>query len=142
MGDLKAFMQPPVTDKTEEVIISNRFKGSDGKVEPFVIRVISAEIASKLRNQSSRPVRRNGVVVSQELDNDKYTRGLIVACTVTPNFKSSELCDYYKTKDPLDVPERMLTAGEFGKLLRAVNRLNEFGINDDQAKELEEEAKN
>ena len=35
MGDIKAFLQPPVTDETQEVIISKRFKGEDGKPVPF-----------------------------------------------------------------------------------------------------------
>jgi hypothetical protein len=36
----------------------------------------------------------------------------------------------------------MLTAGEFSRLIKAVNRVNGFNIDDDQEKTLEEEAKN
>jgi hypothetical protein len=142
MSGLKAFMKPPVTDTTEDVIISDRFTDEDGKVQPFKIRIISQEINESLHNQASRPIKKNGVVIGSQTDSTKYGNLLIVACVVYPNFKDSELCDYYKTKDPLDVPRRMLTAGEFNKLVKAVNRINGFDVGDDQAETLEEEAKN
>jgi hypothetical protein len=142
MSGLKAFMKPPVTDTTEDVIISDRFTDEDGKVQPFKIRIISQEIYESLHNQASRPIKKNGVVIGSQTDSAKYGNLLIVACVVYPNFKDSELCNYYKTKDPLDVPRRMLTAGEFNKLVKAVNRINGFDVGDDQAETLEEEAKN
>jgi hypothetical protein len=95
-----------------------------------------------LHNQASRPIKKNGVVIGSQTDSTKYGNLLIVACVVYPNFNDSELCNYYKTKDPLDVPRRMLTAGEFNKLVKAVNRINGFDVGDDQAETLEEEAKN
>lgn len=142
MSGLKAFMKPPVTDTTEDVIISDRFTDEDGKVQPFKIRIISQEINESLHNQASRPIKKNGVVIGSQTDSVKYGNLLIVACVVYPNFKDSELCNYYKTKDPLDVPRRMLTAGEFNKLVKAVNRINGFNVDDDQVETLEEEAKN
>ena len=142
MSGLKAFMKPPVTDTTEDVIISDRFTDENGKVQPFKIRIISQEINESLHNQASRPIKKNGVVIGSQTDSVKYGNLLIVACVVYPNFKDSELCNYYKTKDPLDVPRRMLTAGEFNKLVKAVNRINGFNVDDDQVETLEEEAKN
>lgn len=140
MSGLKAFMKPPVTDTTEDVIISDRFTDEDGKVQPFKIRIISQEINESLHKQASRPIKKNGVVVGSETDTAKYGNLLLVACVVSPNFKDSELCSYYKTKDPTDVPARMLTAGEYGRLIKAVNRINGFTV--DEAETLEEEAKN
>ena len=140
MSGLKAFMKPPVTDTTEDVIISARFTDEDGKVQPFKIRIISQEINESLHKQASRPIKKNGVVVGSETDAAKYGNLLLVACVVSPNFKDSELCSYYKTKDPTDVPARMLTAGEYGRLIKAVNRINGFTV--DEAETLEEEAKN
>ena len=141
MGDIKAFLQPPVTDETQEVIISKRFKGEDGKPVPFVIRVIDqatnnrllkrATIKGKTRKQSD-----------QELDRTLYGKLLLEACVVSPNFKDADLCAYYKTNDPLDVPERMLSSGEYNRLIRAINRLNGFTDTDDEYEENEEEAKN
>lgn len=142
MSGLKAFMKPPVTDTTEDVIISDRFTDENGKPIPFKIRIISQEINESLHKQASHPVKKNGVIIGSETDATKYGNLLLVACVVYPNFKDSELCDYYKTKDPLDVPRRMLTAGEFSRLIKAVNRVNGFNTDDDQEKTLEEEAKN
>lgn len=140
MGDLKAFMQPPVTDVTKDVVISERFKDENGKVQPFTIRVINQEVNDNIKRQCSMPMKKNGVVVGSTLDTDKYTKMLLQACTVTPNFKAVELCDFYKTRDSLEVPGRMLTAGEYNKLMKEINRLNGFVENEDET--LKEEAKN
>ena len=138
MGDVKAFMQPPVTDKTEEVVISDRFKDDKGNVQAFKLRVISQEINEVLRKRAATPIKKNGTVIGENFDAIAYGRELIVAATVWPNFKASELCDFYKTKDPLDVPSKMLTAGEYNKLIKAINNLNGFTedpeILDDEAK--------
>ena len=139
MGDLKAFMLPPVTDKTEDVIISDRFKDDKGNVQAFRIRVISQEINESLRKRASTPVKKNGTMVGETFDTIAYGRELIVAATTYPNFRDSSLCDFYKTKDPLEVPGKMLTAGEYNKLIKAINALNGFT---EDPKILEEEAKN
>lgn len=139
---IKAFMQPPVEAETKKVIISARFTDENGEPQPFVIRVISQETNESLRRQAGKPIKKNGVVIGEDFDPIKYGRLLINACTVSPNFKDRELCEYYKTLDPLDVPGRMLTAGEYAKLVREINDLNGFTVKDEDMDELEEEAKN
>ena len=67
-----------------------------------------------------------------------YSRRLILACVVTPDLKDAELCEYYKCIDPLDVPGKMLSSGEYGTLIDAINELN--GFNDEGV--VEDEAKN
>ena len=52
MGDIKAFLQPPVLNETKEVIISKRFKDENGKPIPFVIRVIDQETNDRLIKQA------------------------------------------------------------------------------------------
>lgn len=138
MGNLKAFMLPSVEDEQKEVIISDRFKEGD-KVIPFKIKVISQETNEGLRKKASRSIRKNNTVVGMDFDTDLYGKLLLQACVVYPNFKDAELCDFYKTKDPLDVPGRMLTAGEYNRLIKEINTLN--GFTDDPAV-LEDEAKN
>ena len=56
------------------------------------------------------------------------------------DFTDAELCKRYGTYDPLDVPTRMLTAGESAMLADAILRLN--GFLNESAEGLEEEAKN
>ena len=139
MGSLKAFMCPPVTDETKDVIIGKRFVNEKGEPQPFTIRVISQEINESLRKQCAHPIKKNGTVIGEDFDSIKFGKLLINACTVTPDFKNAELCDYYKTKDPLEVPSRMLTAGEYAKLVKEINALNGFA---EDVEDLEEEAKN
>lgn len=141
MGDIKAFLQPPVMDETKEVIVSKRFKGEDGKPVPFVIRVIDQETNSKLLKRATKTEKSNGRA-SKVTDNVLYAKLLLAACVVSPNFKDAELCDYYKTKDPLDVPGRMLSSGEYSRLVREINQLNEFADTEEEYEENEEEAKN
>lgn len=141
MSNIKAFLQPPVMDETREVVISKRFKGADGEPAPFIIRVIDQETNTKLIRQATKKVKSNGQIM-QELDNEKYGKLLVQTCVVEPNFKDSELCAYYKTMDPLDVPGRMLTIGEYNRLVYAIKELNELVTSEDELSALEEEAKN
>lgn len=138
MGNLKAFMLPSVEDEQKDVIISDRFKEGD-KVIPFKIRVISQETNEGLRRQASHPIRKNGTVIGMDFDTDLYGKLLLQACVVFPNFKDAELCEFYNTKDPLEVPGKMLRAGEYNKLIKEINILNGFKDDPDV---LEDEAKN
>ena len=141
MSDIKAFLQPPVMNETREVVISKRFKGADGNPVPFVLRVIDQETNNKLIRQATKKVKANGQIM-QELDNEKYGKLLVQSCVVEPNFKNSELCSYYQTMDPLEVPGRMLTVGEYNRLVYAIKELNELITSEDELAALEEEAKN
>ncbi len=141
MGDIKAFLQPPVMNEEKEVVISKRFRGADGKPVPFVIRVIDQETNGKLLKQAMRKTKLNGQIV-QELDSDKYGKLLVQACVVSPDFRDAEVCAYYKTADPLDVPGRMMTVGEYNRLVKAIKELNELITSDEELAALEEEVKN
>nr|DAE65360.1 MAG TPA: tail assembly chaperone [Caudoviricetes sp.] len=141
MADIKAFLLPPVMDETKEVVITKRAVDENGKPIPFVIRVIDQETNDRLLKRAMKKTRANGRII-QELDTDKYGKLLVDACVVTPNFKDAELCAYYKTTDPLDVPGRMLTMGEYDLLVKEIRNLNEMIGDDDSLEELEEEAKN
>lgn len=141
MGDIKAFLLPPVMEETKEVVISKRFKGADGKPVPFVLRVIDQETNDKIIKKATIRKKMNGQMI-QELDSIKYGKLLIDACVVSPNFKDAELCAHYKVLDPLDVPGRMLNVGEYTKLVHEIKTLNELVTDEDDIQELEEEAKN
>lgn len=137
MGDIKAFLLPPVMEETKEAVITKRAKGPDGKPVPFVLRAIDQETNDKLIRRAQRTNKVNGQTV-RELDTEKYGKLLISACVIEPNFKDAELCAYYKTVDPLDVPGKMLSSGEYTKLMQEINSLNGFEDIDG----LEETAKN
>jgi hypothetical protein len=80
-------------------------------------------------------VKVNGQPV-EKLDSLEYGRRMVVAATESPNFASEELCVKYGTRDPLEVPPRMLLVGEYAKLSMAIMELS--GLNDD----VEGQAKN
>ena len=125
MGDIKAFLLPPVMEETKEAVITKRAKGPDGKPVPFVLRAIDQETNDRLIRRAQRTSKVNGQTV-RELDTEKYGKLLISACVIEPNFKDAELCAYYKTVDPLDVPGKMLSSGEYAKLMQEINSLNGF----------------
>ncbi len=139
MGNIKAFLLPPVMEETKEVIITKRAKGADGKPVPFVLRRIDQETNNKLLKQAQKKKMKDGQLIV-ETDNEKFGKLLVLACVVEPDFRDSELCAHYKTMDPLDVPVRMLSSGEYAKLMMEINRLN--GFDDVTANSIEEEAKN
>ena len=66
------------------------------------------------------------------------------ACVVEPDLKNADLCSYYKTVNPVDTVNRMLSVGEFNRLVREIKKLNEIDelANDEDAEAIEEELKN
>lgn len=134
MSNLSAFLNPAKVEN-ETVIVSKRFLDEQGMPVPFVIRPITQKENDLLVRQSTRTVKVNGQLV-EKLDNVEYSRRVVVAATVTPNFTSEELCRAYGTMDPLEVPGKMLLVGEYNKLSAAIMALS--GLEDD----LEDQAKN
>lgn len=137
MSALKAFLQPPVTGVTKEVIISDRFKDDEGKPVPFVIKAISQKENEKLARMSRKTASVKGNLV-ESMDNLLYTKRLVLACVQEPDFSNQEMCKYYGTEDPLDVPSQMLSVGEYNRLSNAILELNDMV----DPKEKIEEAKN
>ena len=135
MSALSAFLHPAVTREEKEVIISKRFLGEDGKPVPFKIRSLTQEENAAIIKAATRKKK----VDSQwqdSVDANELGARTIVEATVFPDFRSAELCETYGTKDPVQVPGKMLLAGEFSRLLDAVSNLSGFD------KSLDEEAKN
>lgn len=137
MSALKAFLQPTVVGQTREVIVSERFKGEDGVPVPFVIQAISQEKNESLSKMSRKKEFVKGKP-TESLDPALYTKRLILDCVVEPDLRSREVCEYYKTEDPLEVAGKMLSIGEYGILSDAIQDIN--GMND--AQEKIDEAKN
>ena len=128
MSALSAFLHPAVPTEEKELVISKRFLGADGKPVPFKIRALTQEENSSLLKV--------GQQWQDEMDANEYSSRMIVAATVFPDFHSAELCENYNTKDPVQVPGKMLLSGEFLKLITAINELSGLDEGPD------EEAKN
>ena len=81
MGDIKAFLLPPVMEETKEAVITKRAKGPDGKPVPFVLRAIDQETNDRLIRRAQRTSKVNGQTV-RELDTEKYGKLLISVCVI------------------------------------------------------------
>lgn len=138
MTNLEAFLLPPAMEEEKEVVVSKRFKDADGKPIPFRIRMIDQETNERLQRRALEKKIQNGLVV-KDLDSDKYVKLLVQACVVYPDFSAAELCAHYKTMDPLEVPSRMLTVGEYNRLTKEIQKLN--GLDED-IEEIREAVKN
>lgn len=135
MSALSAFLHPAVTIEEKEVIISKRFLGEDGKPVPFKIRSMTQEENAAIIKAATKKKKVDGQW-QDTLDANELSARTIVEATIFPDFRSAELCETYGTKDPVQVPGKMLLAGEFARLIDAVSKISGFD------KSLDEEAKN
>ena len=135
MSALSAFLHPAVTREEKEVIISKRFLGEDGKPVPFKIRSMTQEENAAIIKAATRQKKVDGQW-QDSIDANELSARTVVEATIFPDFRSAELCERYGTKDPVQVPGKMLLAGEFSRLIDAVSKLSGFD------KSLDEEAKN
>ena len=83
--------------------------------------------------------RKNGQMI-ERFDGTLFGKLLVQTCVVEPDFKSAEMCEHYGTIDPLDVPTRMLTSGEYARLLTEINLFN--GFDELTVEDMDEAAKN
>ena len=133
MSKLSAFLNP-VAPEAKEVYISSRFLDDKGNPVPFKIRPVTQEENDAIIKRSTPRVKENGQP-ADKLDQVEFSRRMVVAATVEPDFTQKELCDRYGVMDPLLVPGKMLLSGEYGKLMQEITALSGFG-------EAEREVKN
>ena len=150
MSGLSDFLNP-ILPEEEEVYVSRRFvrRDEEGNImmdsagnpvlRPFRIRALTQEENGKISKAATRVRMVNGVP-TPDLDSEDYNRRLIVAATVDPDFTNTAMCQKVGTLDPLEVPGKMLLAGENAVLLRAITRLSGFGA--DAAAQIQNDAKN
>lgn len=133
MSALSAFLHPAVVSEEKEVIISQRFLDEKGKPVPFKVRALTQEEnAANVRAATHR--KKFGNQWQDVLDSNELSARTVVEGTVFPDFRNAELCDAYGTKDPIQMPGKMLLAGEFLKLVNAINDLSGFEDSDEEAK--------
>lgn len=125
MSTLSAFLKPVKTTIEKEVVISDRFVGDDGKPVPFKVRAISQEENDALVRAATK-TRNEGGQRMERLDSVEYAQRLIVAATVSPDFRAKDICEAYGVVSPLMVPGKMLLSGEYNRLMKAIAELSEF----------------
>ena len=114
------------------MVIYDRFLDEQGQPVPFKIRALTQEENDQITKQATRQIKVNGQPL-ERLDSTDYTRRVIVAATVEPDFRAKEMCDAYGVLDPLLVPGKMLFSGEYAKLGREIMALSgaENGLEDE-----------
>lgn len=129
--NLSAFLHPELPEE-QEIVVSARFKDEEGNPIPFRIRAITQEENDSLIKAATRTTKdRTGSTV-RNFDSQAYSRSLIVAGTVYPDFRAAELCEHYGVADPGLVPVKMLLVGEYLKLSEAISDLSGLGDTADQ----------
>lgn len=136
MSRLSAFLHPVSAAQEKEIVISNRFQDEAGNPVPFKIRSLTQEENDAITKKATK-TRKVGGQSQEYLDSVDFSRRMVVAATVEPDFTSKELCDGYGVLDPLQVPGKMLLSGEYAKLLQEITALSGFDGGD-----VEAEAKN
>lgn len=140
MSEFSAFFaQNAATDIIEEVIISDRFKGGDGKPIPWKLRTLTEADNESIRKSVTKRVKVKGNQYAQETDQTEYLAKLAVSSVVYPSLKDVELQNSYGVMGAEELLRKMLLAGEYIALIQKVTEINKF---DRDLEELVEEAKN
>lgn len=141
MSKLSCFLAGNVEKReNKKVVISNRFKGEDGKPVEWEIRSISAEEDEALKKACTKkiPVVGKKNQYSQDFDANAYLSKLAAKAVVFPDLDDAELQNSYGVMGAEALIKTMLYKDEFDALTEhLVNSSNAEDIND-----LVEEAKN
>lgn len=134
MSKLSAFLHPVTVREEKEIVISRRFQDEKGNPVPFKIRALTQEENDALIKAATVTYRDRTGKEATKLNNVKYSRSLVVAATVEPDFRSKEMCDAYGTANPEEVPGKMLLSGEYQKLMDAILDTSNFGQDEEALK--------
>ena len=99
----------------------------------FKIRALTQEENDAITRQTTRRRKEGGQTIEQ-LDSVDFTRRMVVAATVEPDFSSKELCDGCGVLDPLLVPGKLLLSGEYARLVKEITKLSGFVEQEDEVK--------
>jgi hypothetical protein len=138
MSSLKAFFSQNVRPATvEEVVVSDRFVGENGKPIPWKVRALTEAENEQLRRASMQPPRKKGD--APEILPDAYLAKVTVASVVFPDLKDAELQQSYGVLGAEELLKKMLLPGEYARLVQKVQEVNGFDRN---INELVDEVKN
>lgn len=137
MSTLQEFLNAnPVDNLTAEVVVSDRFKDSEGNILKFKIRAMSGDEFEECRKKSMTIT--GGKRRNVELNLGKLNAAIVISCTLEPNFKDAESIQKLGCATPEQYLNRVLLPGEIVELSSQIQQLSGFKDMD----ELIEEAKN
>ena len=125
--DLKAFlMERVLTQAEEEYLVSQRFLGEDKQPAPFLLCPIGETEHDLLR----RACMRDG-----KIDVSDYLAGLVCACVKRPDLRDAALQKSWGVLGEQDLIRKMLLPGEYAGLLKRVQALCGFDVEEDPLRE-------
>jgi len=138
MSNFEAFMIEN-NEKEIEFVVSNRFKGADGKPVPFKLKPINSKENNDIRKACYKkiPVPGKRGQYTNDFDTPKYLMELALACVTYPNLNDEQLQNHYHVMGAGELLGVMLTPGEFDDLTEKLQEINGYNI-----EEKVEEAKN
>ncbi|RTE09303.1 phage tail assembly chaperone [Paenibacillus whitsoniae] len=140
MSEMSVFLAGNVAvETTEEFVVSERFKDSEGRPVAWVLRSITEEDNDAIRKSATKRSKSKGGQQVAEVDQTDYLSKLAVACVKFPNLKDADLQKSYSVLGAETLIRKMLLAGEYANLLLKVQEINGF---DKDMNDLVDEAKN
>jgi len=134
---LSAFLNP-VKEENRKAVISQRFI-ENGKPVEWEIKAISAEQDESIRKTATKKIKNKNGMIQNEIDFPLYLSKLATASVVFPDLQNIELQNAYHVMNGEDLIKKMLTSGEYYRLLDVVKEVNGF---EESAEELINEVKN
>ncbi|WP_019908286.1 phage tail assembly chaperone [Paenibacillus sp. HW567] len=140
MSELSLFFaQNAASDTTEEFVVSQRFKDTEGKAAAWKLRSMNEDENQECRKAATRKIKGKNGTYSTEIDPNDYMAKLMTSSVVYPDLKNSELQRSYGVLGAEALLRKMLLPGEFAALGERVQALNGF---DTDMNELVDEVKN
>ena len=136
MSTLQEFLNAhPIDGLTDEVVVSNRFRGPNGEVLKFRIKAMTNQTFDDLRKRYTRIGKGRKV----EFDAQGFNNAVVIEHTLDPNFKDAESIKKLGCATPEEYLNRVLLPGEVATLAQKISELSGFDV---EMEELVEEAKN
>ena len=101
------------TELIKDVVVSDRFKDTEGNFIPFKIKSITRQRLTELSIQSEKI----GIALDYLLIEESCTQ---------PSFRSIELQNQYKLKDASKLIDKVLLPGEVIRLSKEILKLNKL----------------
>ena len=131
--DLYGFLHPEVTPN-KEIVVSNRFKTTEGDPLPFVIRPLTQDICDGIQKGCIKTDKKG----NQMFDRVKYVAETTTAAVVFPDLKNAELQKAYGVIGESSLLKKMLYTNEYDRLIDEVQTLSGM----ENFEDLKDEAKN
>ena len=123
------FKETALPIEEQEIVISNRFVGGDGRPIAWRIRGVPEARNAELRDEcTKRTTDKKTKRVETRFDGNRYSALLAAESVVYPDLHDAELQKSYGVMGADKLVVAMLTAGEFTRLSEAVQQASGFDL--------------